>query len=469
MRYSLQLAWQPTLAKTWVPELSCLFLHPPAASLSLTCRSRQSPTSSKRMLTLLLSSLILCDTTESSIYIAGEMQGCVVPPPEIAREGAEEARASNAVPFQYPDNNEEPLPEPPPSSHDTSDIPPAPNAAKDLGVIPVASSSFCPPYLVLPDHLKAVNLPTSERQHKIITETAKFLRINGGQVEVLLKVKQASNPNFGFLNHDHPLHPYYRWIVDANPRETTLNSAPDDAEVTHSMAPPPSLSSLQQAAAPSAPSSALPLSSEAPKGALLPWRMIAASGTRADDDHPSGVPSPSKTHEPMTEAPRMDNPQVVAPPVPHPLAPVELNESSEKDIASDWTYEEMLRRRQEGRKSKKKDKRSRRSRSRSRSRSRRRTRRSRSRSRSRSRRRTRRSRSSSSSRSKRQKRRSRSRSASRGRSRGKRSRRRESSSSERRGRSASRPRERRPLDRVWGERPRYDPHSRSRSRGRRDW
>eukprot|EP00250_Pteridium_aquilinum_P018074 c23928_g1_i2 orf=822-2666(+) len=43
--------------------------------------------------------------------------------------------------------------------------------------------------------------------------TAKFVKEHGGQSEVLLKVKQGSNPMFGFLNVDHHLHEYYRFLV----------------------------------------------------------------------------------------------------------------------------------------------------------------------------------------------------------------------------------------------------------------
>lgn len=49
-------------------------------------------------------------------------------------------------------------------------------------------------------------------------ETARFVRKGGGQVEVLLRVRQASNPTFTFLLPGNALYPYYRWIVDANPQ-----------------------------------------------------------------------------------------------------------------------------------------------------------------------------------------------------------------------------------------------------------
>ena len=34
----------------------------------------------------------------------------------------------------------------------------------------------------------------------------------GGQAEVVLKVQQGENPNFGFLFEKHVQHPYYKWL-----------------------------------------------------------------------------------------------------------------------------------------------------------------------------------------------------------------------------------------------------------------
>ncbi len=53
---------------------------------------------------------------------------------------------------------------------------------------------------------------------QVIRETARFVRRGGGQVEILLRVKQSSNPLFGFLQPGHRLHPYYTWIVKQNPQ-----------------------------------------------------------------------------------------------------------------------------------------------------------------------------------------------------------------------------------------------------------
>ena len=57
---------------------------------------------------------------------------------------------------------------------------------------------------------------------QIVIETARFVRKGGGQVEVLLRVRQASNPTFSFLQPGDPGYPYYRWIVDANPEVCTF-------------------------------------------------------------------------------------------------------------------------------------------------------------------------------------------------------------------------------------------------------
>lgn len=45
---------------------------------------------------------------------------------------------------------------------------------------------------------------------QIIAQTAKFVRTNGKQVELVLRVKHGSNANFAFLVPSDRLFPYYR-------------------------------------------------------------------------------------------------------------------------------------------------------------------------------------------------------------------------------------------------------------------
>ncbi|XP_006644566.1 transcription initiation factor TFIID subunit 1 isoform X2 [Oryza brachyantha] len=56
--------------------------------------------------------------------------------------------------------------------------------------------------------------PPSEKVHQIIARTALFVSEHGGQSEIVLRVKQGSNPTFGFLMPDHHLHSYFRYLVD---------------------------------------------------------------------------------------------------------------------------------------------------------------------------------------------------------------------------------------------------------------
>ncbi|KAK9057071.1 hypothetical protein SSX86_024438 [Deinandra increscens subsp. villosa] len=71
---------------------------------------------------------------------------------------------------------------------------------------------FHPPFPV-PDSL-VQNLPPTEKVHQIIARTALFVSKNGGQSEIILRVKQGDNPTFGFLMPDHHLHPYFRFLID---------------------------------------------------------------------------------------------------------------------------------------------------------------------------------------------------------------------------------------------------------------
>lgn len=42
-----------------------------------------------------------------------------------------------------------------------------------------------------------------------------FVYRQGGQMEILIKAKQADNPQFGFLNQDNALYKYYRHVLAA--------------------------------------------------------------------------------------------------------------------------------------------------------------------------------------------------------------------------------------------------------------
>ncbi|KAF3453420.1 hypothetical protein FNV43_RR03860 [Rhamnella rubrinervis] len=75
-----------------------------------------------------------------------------------------------------------------------------------------AESIFHPPFPV-PESLTR-NLPPTEKVHQIIARTALFVSKQGGQSEIILRVKQGDNPAFGFLMPDHHLHVYFRFLVD---------------------------------------------------------------------------------------------------------------------------------------------------------------------------------------------------------------------------------------------------------------
>lgn len=55
--------------------------------------------------------------------------------------------------------------------------------------------------------------PKTLKLHQIIEKTAKFIASQGPQMEILLKTKQSSNPQFNFLSHDGQFNAYYKHIL----------------------------------------------------------------------------------------------------------------------------------------------------------------------------------------------------------------------------------------------------------------
>lgn len=58
-----------------------------------------------------------------------------------------------------------------------------------------------------------MQIPPTLKLNQIIEKTAKFISSQGIQMEILLKTKQASNPQFNFLNHDGQLNSYYKHVL----------------------------------------------------------------------------------------------------------------------------------------------------------------------------------------------------------------------------------------------------------------
>ncbi|RDD37811.1 Splicing factor, suppressor of white-apricot-like protein [Trichoplax sp. H2] len=69
---------------------------------------------------------------------------------------------------------------------------------------------IAPPELEVPPNMET---PKTAKMHTIIARTALFVSQNGLQLEIVLKAKQANNPQFEFLYFDKPLNDYYKHVL----------------------------------------------------------------------------------------------------------------------------------------------------------------------------------------------------------------------------------------------------------------
>ena len=69
--------------------------------------------------------------------------------------------------------------------------------------------------ILTPKHLYHLTQPTTKRQYEIIQMAGTRCRTTA-QFEIYLKVKQAHNPDFSFLDSQDELHPFYQWIKKGN-------------------------------------------------------------------------------------------------------------------------------------------------------------------------------------------------------------------------------------------------------------
>ncbi|KAF2889529.1 hypothetical protein ILUMI_16644 [Ignelater luminosus] len=69
-----------------------------------------------------------------------------------------------------------------------------------------------PPELNVPDDME---VPKTVKENARIEKTAAFINKQGPQMEILIKTKQADNPQFSFMNKEDTLYKYYKHLLAA--------------------------------------------------------------------------------------------------------------------------------------------------------------------------------------------------------------------------------------------------------------
>jgi hypothetical protein len=118
---------------------------------------------------------------------------------------------------------------PPAAAADASALMPPPRRpASGGGGGEGGDEPFVAPFEV-PDSLVGA-LPATLKEHRLIAQTAGFVRHNGGQAAVVLRARMAGNPVFGFLYPSGRMHPYFKWLVaDGAPAPLRAAAAAADA------------------------------------------------------------------------------------------------------------------------------------------------------------------------------------------------------------------------------------------------
>lgn len=105
----------------------------------------------------------------------------------------------------------------------------APPTATVVGPEPAApdDENSCDPPFVAPVNFEIptdLDRPDTMKEHAIIEKTAKFIASQDSQMEILLRAKQAANPQFDFLSPGGRLYRYYRHVLMA----VKTNQYPED-------------------------------------------------------------------------------------------------------------------------------------------------------------------------------------------------------------------------------------------------
>ncbi|XP_063240225.1 splicing factor, suppressor of white-apricot homolog [Bacillus rossius redtenbacheri] len=206
------------------------------------------------------------------------------------------------------------------------------------------------PFVPVFEFPASMTLPSTVKLNTIIERTAMFISQQGPQMEILLRTKQASNPQFQFLTLGTPLHPYYQHLLMLIKTGHYHQVKPQRSEDEHYLHPTLAGNQSRVELAPSVPSISYKPSPDCAYSMLVSeiktrqaiWSDAASSSQVSASNEVNESPLPSVLHQEDSNSSH----ESVAPPLSENLQVI-IDKMAKHVAKNGKEFEELIRTRNE--------------------------------------------------------------------------------------------------------------------------